>query len=211
MGHDLFSRASPFDRAAIDQDYALAMSSNGDEAVSHQQNRSAGPSHIIHLTETFLLKVRVADRKHFINDQDFRIQVRGHGKGKPQIHPARVVFDGRIEESLDFSERNNFVKSLVDLAMPHSQDCAIQVHILTAAQIGMKPRADFKQARNPAVQLNTSAGWLDDSRKDFEKRGFAGSVATYDTHNFARHDFEADVSQRPYGVVAAVSLRSRER
>src|SRR6185369_11826036 len=158
-----------------------------------------------------LLKVRVADRQHFINYKDLRIQVRGHGKSKSQIHPAGVVFDGRIEKSLDFSEGNYFVKSLVDLAMPHSEYRAVQIYILAPAQIGMKPRADFKQARNAAVQLNASAGWLDDSRKDFEKRGLAGSVSTYDTHNFARHDFEADVSQRPHGVVAAVSLRTRKR
>src|SRR6185295_18220077 len=32
MGHDVFSRAGLFDRAAIYQNYAPAMSSNGDEA-----------------------------------------------------------------------------------------------------------------------------------------------------------------------------------
>src|SRR6185503_213909 len=210
MRDDVFSRARPFDAAAIYQNNALAMSANSSEAVRHQQNRSSGPTHVIHLTEALLLKVRVADRQYFINDQDFRIQMRVHSESKPQIHPARVVFDGGIEESLDFSEGHYFVKSLVDLTMPHSQNRAIQIHILAPAQIGMKPRADFEQARNAAVQLNASACGLDDSRQYFEKGGLAGSVSANDTHYFARHDFEADVSQRPHGVVAAISLRSRE-
>ena len=40
------------------------------------------------LPRHFFWNCRVADRQHFVHDQDFRLQVGGHGEGQPHVHAA---------------------------------------------------------------------------------------------------------------------------
>ena len=36
--------------------------------------------------KTFLLKFRIADRQHLIDDQNFRLEMRRHSEREPHIH-----------------------------------------------------------------------------------------------------------------------------
>ena len=42
---------------------------------------------LAHSPERFLLKLRVADCEHFIDDQDLRLQMSRHREGQTNIHP----------------------------------------------------------------------------------------------------------------------------
>ncbi|MBV9295624.1 MAG: hypothetical protein JO145_08625 [Acidobacteriaceae bacterium] len=41
---------------------------------------------ILHLAEALPLELRVADREHLIDDQDFRLEMGGNRKGKTHVH-----------------------------------------------------------------------------------------------------------------------------
>ena len=44
--------------------------------------------HVLHLAQALLLELGVADRQHFVHDQDLRVQVRGDGERQADVHPA---------------------------------------------------------------------------------------------------------------------------
>ena len=43
---------------------------------------------VLHLAETFLLKLGVAYRQNLVDDQNLRFKTRGDGKGQSHIHSA---------------------------------------------------------------------------------------------------------------------------
>ncbi len=45
-----------------------------------------------------LLKLRVADSEHFIDNQDIRLDVHGYRESKSHPHAGRQVFDRGIDE-----------------------------------------------------------------------------------------------------------------
>ena len=47
------------------------------------------PRDLVHLAQALLLELGVADRQHLVDDQDFRLEMRGDGEGEAHIHAAR--------------------------------------------------------------------------------------------------------------------------
>ena len=119
--------------------------------MADEQDRAALLGHITHFAQAFPLEFGIPDCQHFIHHQDLRFQVGSHGKGQAHIHARRITFDRRIDELLDFGKIHDLIELAVDLGPFHSQDGAVQVDILTPGQFGMKARAHFQQAGNPAL------------------------------------------------------------
>src|SRR6266496_1426104 len=119
--------------------------------MCHEQNGSAAVDDFVHLRKAFLLELRVAHGQHFIDNEDLRIQVRGHSECQSHIHATRVMLDGRFEKFLRSREVNNLVKLRVDLAPAHAQDRSVQINILTASEVRMEASANVEQASYLAV------------------------------------------------------------
>src|SRR5438105_8800243 len=114
--------------------------------MCHEQNGSAAVDGFVHLRKAFLLELCVAHGQHFIDNEDLRIQVRGHGESQTHIHTTRVMFDSRFEKLLGARETYDFIKLRVDLAPAHAQDRSVEINILTASEIRMKAGANVEQA-----------------------------------------------------------------
>ncbi|MCG3161346.1 MAG: hypothetical protein JMDDDDMK_02514 [Acidobacteria bacterium] len=123
---------------------------------------------VIHLAQAFTLKSGVAYGQHFVNQQDFGIEVRSDGEGQPQIHPAGVMLDRRVNELFDFGESDYLVELVFDLGAPHSQDCAVQVDVLASGQFRMKPGAYFEQRTDAPANVGVAFSRLGDAREDFQ-------------------------------------------
>src|SRR5258708_4410680 len=125
--------------------------------------------------------------------------MRGDGKGQSHIHPARIIFDRRIDKSFDFREGDNLVKFAVRLSAAHSQDGAVKVDILSSGKFRMKSGADFEQTANPSIEGDAPGGRLSDPRKDFEQRRLTCSIPADNADHFARADLKTEISQGPDG------------
>src|SRR2546427_929567 len=136
----------------------------------------------------------------------------GHGESQAHIHSTGVSFNRRIYEAFDFGEGDYLIKLPIYFASLHTKDCAVQVDVLPPAQLRMKAGAYFEQTADASVQIYLTDGRFGNARKDFEQRGFARAVAPDDAHDFARHDLETDVLQRPDSAVFrfAVALEQPE-
>ena len=100
---------------------------------------------VVHLAEALLLEPRVADREHFVDDQDLRLEVRRDREREPHVHAARVVLHRRVDEALDLGEGDDLVELARDLRAAHAENRAVQENVLAAGQLRMKPGADFEQ------------------------------------------------------------------
>ena len=72
--------------------------------MRNKQNRLAARLQFIDLIDAAVLKIHVADRESFINQKDFRIDIDGHSKGKPNVHSSGIGFNWTVNEVPDFGE-----------------------------------------------------------------------------------------------------------
>ena len=61
----------------------------------------------------------------------------------------------------------------------------------------MKAGANLEEATDASANLRPSGGRLRNARKNLQKRGLTGTVATDEAENFAFADFERNVPQGP--------------
>jgi hypothetical protein len=78
---DIRGEANFTEKASVNPCDTLAKTANLIQLMADQDNRPAGARDISHFPETLALKFDVPDGKHFIDQQDFRFEVRRNRKG----------------------------------------------------------------------------------------------------------------------------------
>jgi hypothetical protein len=86
--------------------------------------------------------------------------VRSDGKCEPHIHPARVSFDGCVEEFFDLCKRDDLVKLFFNFVPPHAENGAVEPDVLATRKLGVKARPYLQKAADATVELNTTSGWF---------------------------------------------------
>jgi hypothetical protein len=161
---------------------------------------------VLHLAETLLLELCVADREHLVDEQDLRLQVRRDRESEPDLHPARVALDRRVEELLDAGELDDRVELALDLGAAHAQDRAVQVDVLAAGQLRVEAGADLEQRADPPAQLGAALRRLGDPREQLQERALAGAVRADQAEHLALLHLERDVAERPDVAVLGLLL-----
>ena len=119
--------------------------------------------HLAHLAEAFLLERRVANGEHFVDDENFRIEMCRDREGEPNVHAAAVALHRRVEKLLDFGERHDFIEASVDLVTAHTENRAVQINVFAAREFGMKTGADFEETADPPIEANLAFGGIRDA------------------------------------------------
>src|SRR5882672_4795610 len=135
-------------------------------------DKNHGPAlaaNLFHLRLAFLLKLGIADRHHLVENKYVRFEMSGDGESQPQVHAARVVFDRNIQKLFDSGEGHDLVKLILDLALLHSDDCAVQKNIFPAGQVRMKTCAYFEQAARTSVHVNLARGRFYNSGENLQE------------------------------------------
>ena len=124
-------------------------------------NRTVRPSpgDIAHLAEALLLERGVADGQHLVDDQDLRLQMRGHGEREAHVHAARIALHRRIEELLDLGERDDLVELRGDLGLRHAEDGAVEKDVFAAGQLRVEAGADFEKRADAAAGSRRRPRW----------------------------------------------------
>ena len=87
----------------------------------------------LHFAEALLLKFEVADGQHFVHEQNFGLEMRGHGKRQPHLHSRAEMLQRRIDETFDLGEIDDLVELAVDFSLAHPENRAAQVDIFASA------------------------------------------------------------------------------
>ncbi len=198
MGGDhRLCRSVERDPACIQQQRSVAEPPHRVGVVAHEEDRPPLVRGVAHLAEALPLKGRVAHRENLVHDQDVRFQVGGHGEGQPQVHAARIVLHGSVDEAFDLGEGDDFVELAADLLPRHPQDRTVEVDVLAPGELPVEARPHFEQRPHPAADPRLPFRGFGDAGKDLEERALSRAVASDDAEDFAAADFEGDVAQRP--------------
>ena len=177
--------------------------------MTHEQHRAAlAAGNVLHLTNGLLLEFRVADGEHFIDHQDFRLQVGGDGEAEPHLHAGRVAFDGSVDIAFAAGEIDDFVEFSVDLAPGHAHDGAVHVDVLAARHFRVEPGAHLEQRGDPPADVDLADGGRSDAREELQQRALARTVLADDADHVALLHAEIDVPQGPdkFSLVRAPGL-----
>src|SRR5438874_2410013 len=112
--------------------------------MADEQDRATVLGDVLHFPDAFLLKLRVADSQHLIDDQDLRFQMRRDSKCQANIHAAGVAFHWSVDELVYFSESHDIVEFPANLGAVHSEDGTVEKNVFAARQLGMEACADFQ-------------------------------------------------------------------
>ena len=165
--------------------------------VAHKYDGAPVASHLLHLGQALLLKLRIADSQHFIDDQNFWIKMRSNREGETRLHAAGIALYGRVDESLDAGKIDDLVKFAVDFHPAHAENGTVEKYIFPAAEFGVKSGADLKQRAGSASQANFAGRRGGDLGDDLEKRALAGAVPSDNADDLPLLDSEGDVLQCP--------------
>ena len=110
-----------------------------------EEDGAAVTDDLVHLAQATLLEFHIADGENFIDNEDLGLKVGRHGKSQPDVHTGRITLHRGVEELLDLGEGHNFVEFAIDLGPFHPQDRAVEVDVLAASQLIMKPGADLEE------------------------------------------------------------------
>src|SRR5579862_8188747 len=162
-----------------------------------EQDSTAATAYVLHLSDALSLEVSVADGQDLVNNQDFRVQVRGDGERQPHIHPAAVTLNRRVDKLLDPRESDDGVKTAADLRLAHPQDRAIEEDVFAAGQLGVEPGADFQQAPDAAIQVDLAGRRLGNAAEDLQQRALSRAVAADNPDHLSLFDVKAHILERP--------------
>src|ERR1700730_4212883 len=104
--------------------------------------------HILHAVEALSLKRQIADRKHFVDDQDRRVQTGCNAEAKSYVHARAVSLDRGIDEFFEFGESDDLIQLLRDHCPTHPENDTVEVDVLPAGEIGHHACTDFDQGRH---------------------------------------------------------------
>ena len=119
--------------------------------------------------------------------------MRGDGEGEAQVHAARVVLHGGIDELFDLGKGDDLVEFLDNFQARHAEKGAVENNIFAAREIRMKSGANFQQRCDSAPQCHPAGRRGCNSAKQFEQGGFACTISADDSDNFAGLNLEGYV------------------
>jgi hypothetical protein len=184
--------------------HPVAQLAHSGHVVAHEQDGPPATGHPAHAVQALALEVRVAHGQHLVHEQDFRFQVRGHGKGQAHVHARGVALDRRVHETLQLGESHDGLEALGHLAAGHAQDGAVQEDVLAAGEVGVEARADLEHAGHAPAQQGPALGGRGDARQNLEQGGLARAVLADDAHDLPGGHLEAHVAQGPEMVLGGV-------
>ena len=208
---DHLGRLAVADHAtAVDPDRAVAELGDRGQRVGNEHHRPPRVSELLHASETAPLELGVANRKHLVDEHDLGLEMRRHGEGEADVHPARVALDRRVDEPLDAGELDDLVEAPLDLAALHPEDRTVQVDVLASCQLLVEARPDLEQAADPAADLGAPGRRRGDPGEDLQQRRLPGAVAADDAQHLALRYLEGDVLERPDLGCRTVVLAARK-
>ena len=123
--------------------------------MADEQHGAPAAGDVLHLAEALLLKARVADGQHLVDDQDLRVEMRRHGEGQAHVHAARVALHRRVQEAADLAELDDLVELALDLGPRHAEDGAVQLDVLAAGELGDGSRCPPRAGSPPCPLIST--------------------------------------------------------
>src|SRR5205807_7034553 len=107
----------------------------------------------------------------------------------------RVELHRRVDEVLELGERDNVVEALRHLVRREAQKHAVDVDVLAAGHLRVKPHAHADERRYAASGPYNATRWLRDAGHEAEQGGLPGAVSTDHADRLTSAHREVDVAK----------------
>ena len=78
--------------------------------MAHEQHCAAGSRYVSHLIDATSLKFCVPHRKHFVNEQNILVEMRGNSECQSYVHSTRVMLHRSVNKLLDLGKADDLVE-----------------------------------------------------------------------------------------------------
>ena len=190
------------DATTVEQDGPIANALNGGFVVRHHQQSRALLAELANPVKAFVLKVRVANRQRFVDNQDIRTFCGRYAESQAHLHTAGINPDGRVDVFANLGKRLDFRHPLRDLLGRHAQQVTRHDGVLTTGEVRVKPHAQLKQRSQSSGHLSAAGRRLRGAGNQLEQRALARAVHADDADRFPWLNREVDILQHPFVGVA---------
>ena len=177
--------------STLQKDTSSAESGDGADIVAYKNDGSPlALCNGFHFSKAFVLKLAVTNCEDLVDNQDFRLEMCGYGKGEAHIHAARIAFNRRVYELLHLCERDDLVEFTPHFGTRHSEYRSVQKDILTARQVRVEAGSYLEERSDPPTYPGDAGGRLRDATEDFKERRLTCAVTAYYPDHFSGLDAE---------------------
>ena len=120
----------------------------------HEEQCAAAREIALHPRDALLLERLVADREHFVGDEDVRRERRRDRESEPHDHARRVVLDRLADVLAQVGERDDLVAPIGDLRRREAKQRRGEIDVGEPRVVRMKARAQLEQRADAAVDDN---------------------------------------------------------
>src|SRR5258708_19681344 len=106
--------------------------------MRNEENGAPAPADILHSIQALSLETSIANRQHFIHQQNLRLQISSDGECQTNIHPTSVSLDRRIDKLSDFRERYDIIEFPSDLCPNHAEARPTHLYIFPTTTLTLK-------------------------------------------------------------------------
>ena len=144
------------DSTLAEDDGVLAETYHRVDVVADEEHRPAAAGHLLDAGMALRLEGRVTHSEHFVEKQDFRIEVRRDCEGEPDLHPRRVALDRDVDELANPGELDYLVELPFRLGSRHAEDRPVEKDVVAAAQLRVKACPHLEETANTTMDLGAS-------------------------------------------------------
>ena len=191
-GGDRVDIATTAHDAVVEPDREVAHVLHEEEAVGDEDDRSSLLGELADAFLAPLLERLVADREHFVDDQDVGFDGGGEGERQPGPHPRGVRLGRRIHEPLDPGELDDVVVPGADVLLRVSHEHAAQEDVLATGEVGMEPDPELEHRRDRAGDVHRAPVGCEHLVDDPQERRLARPVRADDAEARPHGDDEVD-------------------
>src|SRR5262249_18723994 len=159
------------------QDRTVAKPLHRLRVVRDEDDRPTAAFELGDLGEALTLVVLVADGEDLVEEQDVGLDVRGNRESESHEHSRRVRAYRQIDEALELGERDDLGHRLANPRAGEPVDGAVQVDVLTSAEIGMEARAQLEQRADASAGLDASRRRAEDAGQEPQQRRLPRAVS----------------------------------
>ena len=131
---DVLRLAFGFDASVQEKDRPVRKLLHQTEVVRNEKDRGFLLAQFLELANAPVRKNRIAHRKRFVDDQNVRIDMYGGGEREPDVHAARILFDGPVDEVADLREGLDQRQVPLHFGAADPHDLAVDENVLAAGE-----------------------------------------------------------------------------
>lgn len=194
--HDLIGCAFHLHPTGVQPQHTIATGADLRQVVRDKNDCAALFAELVDPCEAFLLKGQIADRQHFVDKKDTRVEMRRYPEAQTQLHPAGIGPHRLVDMCGQPGEFRDRVEPLCNFAPQQPAEDAPDEDVVTPRQIGVHSCVKIEQPLDRRGRGDRTAVGSHDPAEQAQQRRFSRTIASDHAEHLTRRNRKAHIVQR---------------